>query len=234
MVREFNIVNRSPEKAKKATRKSAAVSPAERAPHGRDEVMSAVLEAAAELFAERSPAQVSVREIAARAGVNHALVHRHFGTKSALLTAVIREAAQAYEQSIAGAKTPGQAFRQGFLYGTEKHPQAAALARAVLDGSVPRGIDRPFPAMREHITLIETAAEDGSGSIHNPEVIAAGAFAFMSGWFILEGWLVRAAGLRGRALDAVRSDVADMLEAMVDRESGVQPNRKSSPAKPKQ
>src|SRR5262245_17872177 len=161
--------------------------------------MSAVLEAAAELFAERSPAQVSVREIAARAGVNHALVHRHFGTKSALLTAVIRQAAQAYAESIAEAKTPGQAFRQGFLYGTEKHPQAAALARAVLDGSVPRGMDRGFPAMQEHIALIERSAR-GSGA-HDPQVIAAAAFAFMSGWFILEDWLVRAAGLRGRSLE---------------------------------
>jgi AcrR family transcriptional regulator len=181
--------------------------------------MSAVLEAAAELFAERSPGQVSVREIAARAGVNHALVHRHFGTKSALLTAVIRQAAQAYAESIAGAETPGQAFRQGFLYGTERHPQAAALARAVLDGSVPRGTDRAFPAMQEHIEQIAAAAAHGNGPLHDPEVIAAGAFAFMSGWFILEGWLVRAAGLRGRSLEAVRHDVADMLEAMVDGES---------------
>jgi AcrR family transcriptional regulator len=212
-------VNKAPTKTKQAVRKSRTKKQSDRTPRGRDEVMNAVLEAAAELFAERSPAQVSVREIAARAGVNHALVHRHFGTKSELLAAVIREAAQAYAESLAGAQTPGEAFKQGFLYGTEKHPQAAALARAVLDGSVPRGTESAFPAMREHIALIEGAAERGTGAEHAPEVIAAGAFAFMSGWFILESWLVRAAGLRGESLEAIRNDVAEMLEAMVDRET---------------
>src|SRR3954453_6082672 len=54
-------------------------------PHGRDEVRSAVLTATSALVAERGPDGFSVRDIAARAGVNHALVHRHFGTKADVL-----------------------------------------------------------------------------------------------------------------------------------------------------
>ncbi|MCV7113486.1 helix-turn-helix transcriptional regulator, partial [Mycolicibacterium setense] len=48
-------------------------------PTGREEVAAAVLEAAADLFAERGPAATSIRDIAARSKVNHGLVFRHFG-----------------------------------------------------------------------------------------------------------------------------------------------------------
>jgi len=61
-------------------------------PVGRDEVMAAVLEAATELFADRGPDAVTVREVADRAGVNHALIHRHYGTKDELLRMVLAQA----------------------------------------------------------------------------------------------------------------------------------------------
>jgi len=53
-------------------------------PTGKDEVVGALLEAAADLFSNAGIEGVSVREIAKRAGVNHGLVHRHFGSKEEL------------------------------------------------------------------------------------------------------------------------------------------------------
>jgi AcrR family transcriptional regulator len=50
---------------------------------------SALLDAAAELFAERGYDRTTVREIAARAGVNQALLFRYFGTKDALFATVV-------------------------------------------------------------------------------------------------------------------------------------------------
>src|ERR1700678_4167148 len=58
-------------------------------PTGREEVVAAILEAATDLFAERGPAATSIRDIAERAGVNHGLVFRHFGTKEQLFGAVL-------------------------------------------------------------------------------------------------------------------------------------------------
>lgn len=49
-----------------------------------------VLDAAAEVFAERGPA-ASVDEVARRAGVGHATVFRRFPTKDALIAAVARD-----------------------------------------------------------------------------------------------------------------------------------------------
>jgi len=80
-------------------------------PRGKDEVRAAVLEATRELVAERGPDGFSVREIAARAGVNHALVHRHFGTKADVLELVLTEESRSVVAAIAesGLPTSGEA-----------------------------------------------------------------------------------------------------------------------------
>ncbi|GAA2776441.1 TetR family transcriptional regulator [Saccharopolyspora taberi] len=49
----------------------------------------ALLRAAAELFAERGFEQTTVREVAARAGVNQALLFRYFGSKQELFAEVL-------------------------------------------------------------------------------------------------------------------------------------------------
>ncbi|WP_051329880.1 TetR/AcrR family transcriptional regulator [Niveispirillum irakense] len=54
-----------------------------------------ILDAAERLFAEKSYASVSLRELTAAAGVNLAAVNYHFGSKDALLIAVFRRGAVA-------------------------------------------------------------------------------------------------------------------------------------------
>src|SRR5262249_27423330 len=63
------------------TPRARADAPRAGVPVGRAEVVAAVLESAADLFAERGPAATSIRDIAARSRVNHGLIHRHFGSK---------------------------------------------------------------------------------------------------------------------------------------------------------
>src|SRR5690242_12143162 len=75
-------------------------------PRGKDEVRAAVLAATRELVGERGPDGFSVREIATRAGVNHALVHRHFGTKADVLELVLTEESRAVVQAIADSGLP--------------------------------------------------------------------------------------------------------------------------------
>jgi len=70
-----------------------------------------VLSATSALVAERGPDGFSVREIAARAGVNHALVHRHFGTKADVLEQMLVADAEAVAAAVveSGLPTSGQA-----------------------------------------------------------------------------------------------------------------------------
>lgn len=55
-----------------------------------DDARERLVQAAIPLFRERAPGRVTVREIAAAAGVNHGLVHRHFGGKPGLVREVMR------------------------------------------------------------------------------------------------------------------------------------------------
>jgi AcrR family transcriptional regulator len=59
----------------------------------RPDTKEIILDTAERLFAERSFASVSLREITAEAGVNLAAVNYHFGSKDALLLAVFRRRA---------------------------------------------------------------------------------------------------------------------------------------------
>lgn len=57
-------------------------------PTGRADVMTALLDATRQLLQTRPPNDVDVRAVAALAGVNHGLAHRHFGSKAALFSAL--------------------------------------------------------------------------------------------------------------------------------------------------
>jgi TetR/AcrR family transcriptional regulator, repressor for neighboring sulfatase len=61
----------------------------EHRPRGRDDVVEALVAAASELFADRGPAAVSLRDVAAEADVNLGLIHRYVGSKQDLLDAVL-------------------------------------------------------------------------------------------------------------------------------------------------
>lgn len=54
------------------------------------QIVDAVADAAHDLFVERSPSAVSIREIAEAAGVNLGLVHRYVGSKDDIIALVLR------------------------------------------------------------------------------------------------------------------------------------------------
>ena len=163
---------------------------------GRTSTQEAILRAAAELFAERPPSRVTIRDVAARAGVNHSLVHRHYGTKDNLLRAVMQLGSTDYSKHIDELTDPAEAFRAGFAFAAEGDPVAAATARALLDGTIRPRDGQGYPGMERHIALLQSAiATRGVESRFPPRVITAAAFALMGGWFLLEESLISSAGL---------------------------------------
>lgn len=58
-------------------------------PKGRAEVEAALIDATATMCRERSPASVTLRGIAAEAGVNHGQVRHYFGSKAELVAATV-------------------------------------------------------------------------------------------------------------------------------------------------
>jgi TetR/AcrR family transcriptional regulator, repressor for neighboring sulfatase len=70
------------------------------AARGREAVESALLEAASDLLAELGPRATTVRDIASRAGVNHAQVHHYFGGKRALLCEAMAQMARRHYDAL--------------------------------------------------------------------------------------------------------------------------------------
>src|SRR5262249_51700564 len=68
------------------------------APHGPDEVIKAVVDAAAELFSSQGYGTVSLRQVAAAAGGDPGLVHRYIGSKDDVLRAVFAKFAYELEE----------------------------------------------------------------------------------------------------------------------------------------
>src|SRR5262245_13339449 len=120
-------------------------------PRGQRETVAALIDATISLLAERGPAALSVRDIAAHAGVNHGLVHRHFGSKQALVRAALdRLAGELYET--AGAASLDVAGLSALFTATAQHETYwRALARTVLDGEAPRAFQSRFPTFRRVI-----------------------------------------------------------------------------------
>jgi AcrR family transcriptional regulator len=148
-----------------------------------------VLDAAAELFAERG-CDVSVDEIAHRAGVGHATVFRRFPTKDALISAVvskqIRELTAFVEDALAE-EDAGEAFRSFVWHAGEMHARDRGLhegftrcggvsdvaaAKAELNGLIDQLIARAQAAgaLRKDVsaddvsTLVGTAIRGAYGS----------------------------------------------------------------------
>lgn len=63
--------------------------------------MAAVLAAATKLLAESGPQDITVRRIAECAGINHALAHRHFGTKEEIVRQALRAQADQVAEDLA-------------------------------------------------------------------------------------------------------------------------------------
>ena len=99
---------------------------------GRKNVEKKLIDSAAELLGSIGPNQLSIRDIAVHAGVNHAQIHHYFGGKQGLLEATYKQLAfehmQQLERRNIGVMNLGNEPLSGL---TENYFNA--LIRAVLD-----------------------------------------------------------------------------------------------------
>lgn len=175
----------------------------------------ALLEAAARLFAERGPASVSTREIAAEANVNNGLIHRHFGTKDELLRQTMERLASEIAEAADSNGDPASLLR--FLDATRvRSGYWRLLARCLLDGQQMDDLQTEFPTMGRIVALVKDLQEKGT-IIRSPEsnVLAAVLTATALGWLIYEPFLVRAAGLPEDDLDGLRRDVRTAILSVI-------------------
>jgi AcrR family transcriptional regulator len=161
---------------------------------------------------------VTVRDIADRAGVQHSLVHRHFQTKERLLAEVVSRTVQDYADVVAQATDPTEGFVLGMNHIAENPAGFLALASARI-GQTRLEQRRPsFPGVALHRQQLEAAATTGE---LDPEVVTVATLAMAAGWALFEDWWMSAAGRRDRR--ALRSEIADVIRRLVQREAGLEP-----------
>ena len=196
-----------------SVRASGAQATGSKAPAGRDEVVAAILAAAAELFAERGPAATSIRDIATKSNVNHGLVFRHFGAKEKLIGAVLDEASTQLTRLIDEEAPPDQV--QATI-----DRQWRVMARALLDGYPAAKLQTRFPMIERLLaTALDQHASEGEA-----RMAVANAVALQLGWRLFEPFLRIATDIE---------DVSDsQLQAAVSAETAriLQPHQPHTPA----
>ena len=173
-------------------------------PSGREAVREAIVAAAARLFSERGIGGVAVRDVAAAAKVNHGLVHRHFGSKGALVQVVMDSLAaeladpRARPRDLAAHLAQLEARLQ-----RSRYPRV--LAHALLEGHDPRDFQHAFPVLRDLVAAMRSAQKNGAldPDLDARVLVALGAAAGL-GWLIFEPYLLVASGIPSRSRASAR------------------------------
>lgn len=144
------------------------------------QIIDAVADGAAQLFLERSPSAVTVREIAAAAEVNLGLIHRYVGSKDDVIALVLARHTERASAAIASAPDTDAAL-DTIAEAVVHHPATGRLvAGLILDGVDVAAIKDEFP-------LLDLLAKD-----HGP-LDAAITYALALGWEVFGPSLMNAA-----------------------------------------
>ncbi len=185
-------------------------------PVGKDLVVAAVIEKAADLFSSHGYDGVSVRDIARSAGVNHGLIHRHFGSKENLRRQVLQSMADAMLADVKGAPSFSDLSARAFQ-SLEKHNRFwRILARTILDGHGTKDIHERYPMARYMIEQVKEAMAQGNFSkTLDPRLIVASMFAFSCGFTLFEPFILAAVGLENMPSEEARAAVLDAAMALI-------------------
>lgn len=170
--------------------------------------------AAMELFAERGPDRVSLRQVAARAGVNYGLVHQYIGTKEDLLTLVFRRASAGQAEEFARSSSFEEAVR--WIMRPKSSTYVRMLAHALLEGRDPGHLMGPSPAMQELRRWRDDARGGGPTTgepLDDARVQVAMLTAVVLGWRMFGPFLREITGIDELPEDAVTEAVFALARA---------------------
>jgi AcrR family transcriptional regulator len=170
-------------------------------PIGRDAVRAALVRAATELIVERG-LSISVRDIAARAGVNHGLVHTYFGSKDSLLVAAFDD----INERAAAQRTP-DGYPPVDLARRRNGEVARAIARVMLEGD--HGVFGQHPVTTSWRDALLRDHPELSADEANEQVAIAATLGL--GWALFADHFCRALGVDGDARAAADRRVAEYV-----------------------
>jgi AcrR family transcriptional regulator len=183
-------------------------------PYGSEEVIEAIIEATVSLWTDAGPAGLSLRKIAARAGVNYGLVYRHFGTKDALIRAAIDRHSQLGRSYIEDAPDLTTAV-ETFL-GETTGSFARLLAWANLQGVTEVAWPDEYPSLDKLRELAAVQRSDLSAASVETRVLVGSLMAMMYGWRFFEEYLTRGLGLTGLDRETINASIKPVFAAIIE------------------
>ncbi len=175
----------------------------------------AILQAARELFAAHGVDGVSVRRIAARAGVNHALVHRYFGAKDEMVAAILVSEAEKLgsigrpeEDERASLATLREVLQHVL---TENRTSLILMLRAEMDGVAPEQTLETAPLRPLRIMQQWLAEHHRDGAGMDPAAVTMVIGAAMLGLVAAQPMLMNGAGLTDEDPGEVLQRCMDVL-----------------------
>lgn len=184
-----------------------------------DEMVPRILDAAERLFARRDSLDVSIRDIAAEAGVPHSRIYRYFDSKADVLRRMMergRERQFAYEEDRRVTASGVEGTLDWMM--TENRSYALSVVRAALVGETPSslGLDASGQLARRARRMFEGADEPFQlRDDHEPAVVVAAANALMVGWVACEDWIVESAGLQGADRARLRTEIDELMMSLL-------------------
>ena len=169
-------------------------------PAGPEEVRRAVLDAAASLFARRGVDAVSLRDIAATADVQLALIRRYVGTRDALELAVFDDLSDQLARAVLEHPLEGQGYDADTVMG--KWVRIASAL--VIKGQRLAGRSGFNPVLAMARTLADGYGLDPQAARLRAAQITAAAL----GWRIFEQYLVEAGELESVPIETLRDELA--------------------------
>ena len=179
-------------------------------PTGREAVRAAILSAASRRFAHHGTS-ASLRDIAADAGVNLGLIHRHFGNKDDLLRAVLAHHAGAGAAAIEDTPDLPTAVRRIFDQSGSGAQYLRIVAWLLLGGEAVEQYQDRFPTVEA--LRARTADEEQATRLLL-------AFAASYGWSVFGDQLLAAFGHGPGDRGAVQAQLSELVGRLVGEGPG--------------
>jgi AcrR family transcriptional regulator len=170
-----------------------------------------LIDAAAALLAQRSAGRVTVRAIAAAAGVNSTYVRRYFGSKHALMQAAMQRAQLSIAHVVDEMPNVVDGATAVVRASLRESELVAAIARMMLDGGVDE-LPPENPAMRRLLQRFEEELAGLPGAaVRDPRIIVLCLASATMGYALFGEFVRRGAGLDDRPAEEIEAALVEVL-----------------------
>lgn len=187
-----------------------------------EQLMPRILDAAERLFAERGPVGVSIRDIAAEAGLPHSAIYRYFESKDEVLRQVLvrgrdRQVEHETEQRRQGLSAIGG------LEWLMEHNRAYMLAivRLALQGETNSSLGlEPRTVASTSLAALRAGAPLQPRTDLDPRMVLAALVAVAFGYAVGEDWIIDALGMQACDAGRVRAGIDEVMDSMLALANG--------------